>query len=245
MPDLAEPFDTAVAGHLPPGLEPQDHPAHQPADPGQIDDLAVLRAGAAARRRADEELAASKSRSRFATVVARALDLKTDERSWRVGADGEEAVGSRLEKLAKHGWHVLHAVPIGDRGSDIDHVLIGPGGVYTINTKNHPGAAIWVGRNAIRVNGQAVPYLRNSRFEGTRAARLLSEAAGFPVPVKPVLVFLTGTVVPNVTIKQDPDDVIVLDRMDIPRAFRRAPVRMSPDRIESIFEIARRRATWH
>jgi len=55
---------------------------------------------------------------------------------------------------------VLHAVPIGGRGSDIDHVLIGPGGVFVLNTKTHPGGKIWAGRNAIRVNGFAVPYLR-------------------------------------------------------------------------------------
>ena len=68
-----------------------------------------------------------KERSTVGTIIARTFDKKTDERAWRVGAGGEETVGGRLEKLAKHGWHVLHAVPVGDRGSDIDHVVIGPG----------------------------------------------------------------------------------------------------------------------
>ena len=130
------------------------------------------------------------------------------------------------------------------RGSDIDHVLIGWGGVYTINTKTHPGGRVWVGRNAVRVNGHAVPYLRNSRFEAQRAERLLSTAAGFAVPVRPVLVFLTGSLVPNVTIKGGPDDVLVLDRMDIPGAFRRAPERLRREQVEVVFEMARRSTTW-
>jgi hypothetical protein len=187
--------------------------------------------GQAAREHAIRELAAMKERTRVGTFIARALDMKTHERAWRVGADGEETVGGRLEKLAKHGWHVLHAVPVGSRGSDIDHVVIGPGGVYTINTKRHPGGKVWVGAHAIRLNGQSVPYLRNSRFEGQRAEKLLSQAAGFAVPVRPVLVFLTGTLIPNITIKQRPADVLVLDRTDIPGAFKRAPKRMNVDQV--------------
>jgi hypothetical protein len=161
-----------------------------------------------------------------------------------VGAEGEETVGARLEKLRKHGWHVLHAVPVGDRDSDIDHLLVGPGGVWTINTKTHPGGRVWVGRTSVRVNGHAVPYLRNSRFEATRAERLLAAAVGFPVAVRPALVFLTGTLIPNVTIKQAPEGVAVLDRLDIPRAFRRASPMLTPEVVEAVFEHARRSTTW-
>lgn len=207
-------------------------------------DLALNRPGHAAREQAEAELASMKERSRVGTFIARTFDMKTDERAWRVGAGGEETVGAKLEKLLKHGWHVLHAVPVGTRGSDIDHVLIGPGGVYTINTKTHPGKKIWVSPRQVRVDGQPVPYLRNSRFEGERAERLLSAAVGFPVFVRPVLVFLTGTLIPDVSIKQRPDDVVILDRMDIPGAFKRAPVRLQPDQIAAIFDAARRSDTW-
>lgn len=130
-------------------------------------------------------------------------------------------VGARLDKLGKHGWHVLHSVPVGARGSDIDHVIIGPGGVWTVNTKRHPGKSIWVGRTTVLVDGHRQPYLRNSRHEAERASRLLTVACGFPVLVKAALVFLTGTLIPGVTVKQVPDGVAILDRTDIPRAFRR------------------------
>lgn len=62
--------------------------------------------------------------------------------------------------------------------------------------------------------------------------------------VRPVIVLLTGTLVPNVTVKQQPDDVTVLDRMDIPRAFKRAPGRWTADQVGEVYEHARRSTTW-
>jgi hypothetical protein len=224
--------------------EARVRPTSAAAMPPPWRDLALNRPGEMARARAEAELAAMRDRTRVGTFIARALDIKTEERAWRVGASGEETVGAKLEKLREHGWHVLHSVPVGSRGSDIDHVLIGWGGVYAINTKTHPGKKIWVSPRQIRVAGQPVPYLRNSRFEAERATKLLTAAAGFPVFVKPVLVFLTGTLIPDVTIKQRPDDVLILDRMNIPRAFRKAPLRISPDQVATIFDAARRSTTW-
>lgn len=207
-------------------------------------DLAANVPGQAARARAEEELVAMKARSRVGTWLARAVDAKTDERAWRVGADGEEAIGSRLDKLTKHGWYVLHAVPVGNRGSDIDHVVIGPGGVFTVNTKKHPGKKVWVGGGTVMVNGQRVPYIRNSEFEADRAEKLLSRAVGFPVLVKPVLIFTTGTLIPDVTIKKKPDRVIILDRMDVPGAFKRADGRLDGEQVDTVYAAARRSTTW-
>ncbi len=133
-----------------------------------LTDLALNRTGQGVRAEAEALLAGMKEQSRVGTFLKRALDFKTDERAFRVGAAGEEAVGPRLERLVKRGWRVLHSVPVGAGQSDIDHLLIGPGGVFTINTKNHPGGKVWVGQPAIRVNGQPTHYLRNSRFESER-----------------------------------------------------------------------------
>ena len=55
-------------------------------------------------------------------------------------------------------------------GSDIDHLVIGPPGGFTLNAKNHPGAKIWIGGDTFMVNGHRQPYVRNSRFETRRAA---------------------------------------------------------------------------
>ena len=117
--------------------------------------------------------------------VARALGvspLDEERAAWYRGALGEAAVGRLLEKLPE-GWTVLHAVPVGKGDSDIDHVVIGPGGVFTINTKNHAGQQAWVPGRTLLVNGQKQPHLRNAGHEAQRASRLLSAAAGFRVDV--------------------------------------------------------------
>jgi hypothetical protein len=59
------------------------------------------------------------------------------------GASGEEQVGALLDELEDHGWEVIHDASLG-RGN-VDHILIGPAGVFTVETKSHPGP-IRVGR---------------------------------------------------------------------------------------------------
>lgn len=83
---------------------------------------------------------------------------------------------------------MLHSVPVGLGSSDIDHVLIGPGGVYTVNTKNRPDGEVAVDRAMIRVNGRRTTYLPASRSEGAQASRLLSDPVGWPVDARPALV---------------------------------------------------------
>ncbi|WP_374682463.1 nuclease-related domain-containing protein [Accumulibacter sp.] len=54
-------------------------------------------------------------------------------RALRQGVEGERAVGQFLERLRESGYHVFHDV-MGD-GFNIDHVAIGPAGIFTIETK--------------------------------------------------------------------------------------------------------------
>ncbi len=68
------------------------------------------------------------------------------------GATGEEQVGELLEGLGEKGWRVVHDASLG-RGN-VDHILIGPGGVFTVETKSHPGP-VRVGRMHGSVLGQA------------------------------------------------------------------------------------------
>ncbi|MFG2284885.1 nuclease-related domain-containing protein [Streptomyces sp. NPDC048595] len=69
-------------------------------------------------------------------------------RSWAHGLVGERITGRRLNKLRRQGWRVLHAVQW-PSGSDIDHLVIGPPGVFTINSKRHSGKTVWYGDHAL------------------------------------------------------------------------------------------------
>lgn len=203
------------------------------------EDLAERLPGAAARA---EAVRLRKERP-IHTALARVLRVHTDERAWRIGADGEEKVAVRLAKLAKRDpqWRFLHAVPVGERGSDIDHLVIGPPGVFTLNAKNHPGAKIWIGGDTFMVNGQRHPYVRNSRFEARRAAKLLSAATGAPV-------LAVGVIVPvgaaDIRVKKLPADVKVVNRMRLVRWLESLPPVLPPNHIDALFNAARRSTTW-
>ncbi len=59
------------------------------------------------------------------------------------GALAEEQVGGLLDSLPRARWRVIHDATLG-RGN-VDHIVIGPPGVFTIETKSHPGP-VRVGR---------------------------------------------------------------------------------------------------
>jgi Nuclease-related domain len=203
------------------------------------EDLTARRPGALAR----EQAVALRQAAPARTFLARALGVHTEERAWRIGADGEEKVAVQLAKLARKDprWHFLHAIPVGDCGSDIDHLVVGPGGVFALNTKHHPGSKIWIGGNTFLVNGTRQPYVRNSRFESTRASRLLTTACSFPV-------FVAGVVVPvgadDLVIKTPPADVHVVNRMALVKWLRQRPPTLDDVAITAIFGAARRSNTW-
>jgi len=57
-------------------------------------------------------------------------------RIWRKGAKGEKIVARKLEKLPKK-YTAIRDVKIPNLGGDIDHVVVGPTGIYVIETKNY------------------------------------------------------------------------------------------------------------
>jgi hypothetical protein len=177
----------------------------------------------------------------FRAFVGRLVGAKTDERNWRIGADAEEDVARRLAKLGPE-WRVLHSIPVGSKGSDIDHLVIGPAGVFTINTKHHPNANVWVGGNTFKVNGHNQDYVRNSRFEAQRAAKLLSDRALFDVGVHGLIAVMGAT--RGFNVKSQPKDVTVMTSSELGRYLDSLPVQLGPPSTERIYAVARHLATW-
>lgn len=226
-PEHAEAVTRSIDLPPPKPLKPLVPPQH---------DLRAHRPGAAARARRD----AIHAQAPLRQTVARLLGVRTDEYSWRVGCAGEEMVGGELAHL-EPGWTVLHAVPVGTRGADIDHVVIGPPGVFTINTKRHPDAKVWVGQWAVNVNRAKTDYLRSSRTEARRAGELLTAACGWPVPVQPVIAFVD---IAEFTVKQQPDDVHVTTLRQLVDWLQRQPPKLHPIALGQLQEYAADRLTW-
>jgi Nuclease-related domain len=177
------------------------------------------------------------------TIIARLLKVHTDELAYRVGAESEEATGKQLTHLPA-GWHTLHSVPVGSHGSDIDHVVIGPGGAFTINTKHHPKSSVWVGGDTFLVNGVRQPYVRNARFEARRTERLLSGTAGFVVPTTGVIAVVGA--IKGFKVKEQPHGgtVHVVARRVLTRWLTERPTRLDATEVENLYAVARKSTTW-
>jgi hypothetical protein len=67
---------------------------------------------------------------------------------------------------------------VGRGESDIDHVVIGPPGVFTINTKFSPGKDVWVAGRGMYVGGAKQHYVVNALYEARRASTYLSRLHG-------------------------------------------------------------------
>jgi hypothetical protein len=204
-----------------------------PADP---DDLSLNLPGATLREKSAEVKRAYPVR----VALAKVLRVHNTERAWRRGAIGEEEVAKRLRSLGEV-WRVIHSVPVGAHDTDIDHVVIGPPGVFTLNTKNHLGKRVTVYERVIYVSGTKQPYITKSRAEGRRSSKLLSAACGFDVPVTPVVVIMASELI----IKGLPSDVAVVGRKQIARWLANQPPRLESSQVEAIFSAARQRSVWH
>lgn len=58
--------------------------------------------------------------------------------TWRIGAEGEEAVTRALQKLDSS-FRVFHDIVLPGERQNIDHVVVGPAGTFVIETKNLHG----------------------------------------------------------------------------------------------------------
>ncbi|MFC5379312.1 nuclease-related domain-containing protein [Aquipuribacter nitratireducens] len=96
-------------------------------------------AGAQEQARRHEERVAALTAQR-AAIDARIEAASRQQQAWQAGADGEQRVGALLDALGP-GWQVLHDVHWpGRQKANLDHVVVGPTGVWVVDTKNWSGA---------------------------------------------------------------------------------------------------------
>jgi Nuclease-related domain len=165
---------------------------------------------------------------------------------WFRGVIGERRVAAILEQLGDE-WTVLHSVPVGRGMSDIDHIVIGPSGVFTINTKFSPGKNVWVAGLGVFVGGFKQPFIYNSTNEARRASALLSQACGNRVPVVGVVVFVDPA---KLDIKAKPGGDSSWPEIRVTRDSRllatlAGPEIFSPDQVDRIAAAAAKSETWH
>lgn len=110
-----------------------------------------------------------------------------DAVAWRRGAAGERRTARLLSQLERHGWVVLHDLAIPGSRANIDHLAIGPGGLFVIDSKQYrgrlqldPSGRLWHGRYPL------APTLRAVEFEADQAAQILPDPGVAVVPIMAV-----------------------------------------------------------
>jgi hypothetical protein len=166
--------------------------------------------------------------------------LSSDARSWFQGALGELKVARGLEGLG-HEWTVLHSVPVGQRGSDIDHIVIGPSGVFTINSKFHERQRVWVSGSTLRVGGYPTQHLRNAEFEGQRASQMMSRASGIDVHARPLVVIIDAQ---SISYGPNKPTVPVVSLGKLSRMLRRSRHTLSATECAYFADVAADPSTW-
>lgn len=195
-------------------------------------DLATQRAGHAVLAHLSSRYAA---RLRTGQGLVTTVD---DLVSWAVGYLGEVRVGEVLAGLDGR-WGVLHAVPLGVRSKDIDHLLIGPAGIFAINTKHHPGARVTVkGRDALYVNGIWKPYLKDARRDATAVGDLLTPAG--PIDVQAVICLVEARLTATTT----GEAVHVVDIDDLVPWLTSLRETLDGDSVDRAYAHAQRAGTW-
>lgn len=158
--------------------------------------------------------------------------------TWSVGFVGEEAVAKELQRLASE-WTVLHAVPIGVKGSDIDHVVIGPAGVLCLNTKHHRGVTVDVRGEAVFVGGHYQRYTAASRYEEERASEIV-RAVQPGTPVYSILVVVGA----RLRTREQPVRTVVLSHDQLVSRILALPRLLSEEDVALLCDRLRHADTW-
>jgi hypothetical protein len=71
------------------------------------------------------------------------------------------------------------SIAVGNKRPDIDHLVIGPAGVFSLNAKRHKEAKISVAGDVSMVNGRRQFYCRQSSEQNSPLIRTSSSASQF------------------------------------------------------------------
>jgi nuclease-like protein len=138
-------------------------------------------------------------RSRTTSVVPAGIRVTSAQRRTK----------RRLFLLRPAGYVALHRRAIPGSDSVIDHLVIGPGGVFAVDSER------WDRRLPVRSVSAGMLYhgpfsqkdrLRHASWEATQAAGLLSKALGEPITVRPAMA-IYGPTIPWIVATLDGVDV--------------------------------------
>jgi hypothetical protein len=159
-----------------------------------------------------------------------------DTLAWRRGATGERRTARLLAPLERRGWAVLHDLAIPGTQANIDHLVIDPGGVLVIDSKQYRGrlrvdrdGMVWHGRHLL------VSALRTTLWKADQA----DEVLGIADLQVPAIVAVHGASVPGGALRTE--GVTVIPARRLPDLLCALPPVLAPERTAWLADRARLR----
>lgn len=158
-------------------------------------------------------------------------------RDWRFGLDAELAVGEELNKLMRHGFYIFHDLQAD--GFNIDHVIVGPPGVFAVETKarakivgrGEEGAKVLQKGKVLKFpNGfdrESIPQAEN---EAKWLADFIRKSVGKDIPAQAVLAL------PGWYVERGPHDgtVLVINPKSPERFFTKRQITLDDQTIQQV-----------
>src|SRR3954447_6799771 len=162
----------------------------------------------------------------------KAARLQRSADMWERGADGEAATATALHGLTQQGWVVFHDVRWpGRQRANIDHIAVGPSGVFVVDSKN------WSGD--VRVVSDVL-YQGSRRRErevaGAAEAALAVTQLLQGLPATPVLCFVRPEPIDGWA-----RDVMVCSTLNVATRLATQPPVLGPESIRRVTTILQ----WH
>jgi len=138
--------------------------------------------------------------------------------NWRRGAAGERHAARILGRLGRRGYWLLNDLQVPGSRANLDHLLIGPTGVFYIDAKQWKGAVRRGRDGRLWHNGRScTKRLGTVRWEAEQAAQALAD---LDVRVRPLVVIFDATLPePEFVV----DGIMIVQPSSLRRVIRVAP----------------------
>lgn len=205
-------------------------PRRAVADLEPIDDFDPDRAEAPSFR--PGPFAASLPRAQWTAPLGPPVVQDLAASGWDTSSAGAHMVVRELDRLvsADARWTYVNSIPGRKHGSAIDHLVVGPSGVFTVNAGLPHNFQGWLGG-----------AVRTGISEAQRATRLLTSATRISVRVRGLIVLVSGSQKP---VKQRANTVEIVNHVALVTFLLSQPEYLDASTRARILGHARLGSTW-
>lgn len=164
-------------------------------------------------------------------IEMKGLHVKKRAKDADRGAYAEEVVYERLQDLPD-GYHAFHDIAFD--GFNIDHVVVGSGGIFLVETKSHSGNVDAKG-DTLLLNGTQPPknFLNQTWSQTYQLREFLKKQTSREWNVKPILCFTRAFVSVRTPVK----GIAVVNKKYLTTYLSKQQKSLNPDDIETITRI--------